>query len=99
MGSETVGDYEIEYEGVQLPEKEGWGAYVTVYGPSTNPMHRNSIVPTQQVAVETVFATQAAAEAEARKVALSLLEHGSRDRPLSGAPTSPINPHGAGKPQ
>lgn len=75
MGTETIDSYEIEFEGVHLPEKEGWGAYVTVYGPSHNPMHRNSIFPTQHVLVETVFPTREAAEAEAHRVALTLLEH------------------------
>ncbi|MBS0307468.1 MAG: hypothetical protein JSS58_00725 [Proteobacteria bacterium] len=75
MGVETIGEYEIEFEGVHLPEKEGWGAYVTVYGPSHNPMHRNSIFPTQHVSVETIFSTQEAAEVEARRVALTLIEH------------------------
>ena len=74
MGTETVGEYEIEYEGVHLPEKEGWGAYVTVYGPSHNPMHRNSVFPTHHVSVETVFPTREAAEAEAHRVGLRLLE-------------------------
>jgi hypothetical protein len=77
MASETIGEFEIEYEGVHLPEKEGWGAYVTVYGPSPNPMHRNSIFPTQHVSVETVFPTREAAEAEAHRVALTLLQHPS----------------------
>lgn len=75
MTIETFGEYEIEYVGLHLPEKEGWGAYITVYGPSSNPMHRNSIIPTQHVSVETVFPTEQAAEAEARKVAMSMLHH------------------------
>lgn len=74
MGIETIGEYEIEYDGVLLPEKEGWGAYVTIYGPSPNPMHRSSIFPTQHVAVETVFPDQQSAAAEARKVALAMLQ-------------------------
>ncbi len=79
MPTATIDEYEIEYSGVHLPEKEGWGAYVTVYGPSPNPMHRNSIFPTQHVSVETVFPNEQAAEAEAHKVGLSLLnEHRPR---------------------
>jgi hypothetical protein len=74
MPTEQLGDYEIDYSGVKLPDADGWGAYVTVYGPSANPMHRNDIVPTQRVAVEQVFPTEAEAEAEARKAALSMLE-------------------------
>lgn len=74
MGIETIGEYEIEYNGVHLVEHEGWAAYVTIYGPSANPMHRNSIFPTQRVSVEAVFATQAQAEAEARRVALDMIK-------------------------
>ncbi|HJV51495.1 MAG TPA: hypothetical protein VJ652_08555 [Noviherbaspirillum sp.] len=74
MGIETIGEYEIEYSGVHLVEHEGWAAYVTIYGPSANPMHRNSIFPTQRVSVEAVFATQAQAEAEARRVALDMIK-------------------------
>lgn len=73
MHSETIGEYEIEYAGMRLPDAEGWGAYVTVYGPSPNPMHRNTVFPTQRVAVEEIFPDEAAAEAEARRVALAML--------------------------
>jgi hypothetical protein len=74
MGSETIGEYEIEYSGVPLADGGGWGAYVTIYGPSQNPMHRNSLFPTQHVSVETVFPDEQAAAAEARKVALSMIK-------------------------
>ena len=74
MPSETIREYEIEYSGELLPEGEGWGAYVAVYGPSPNPMHRNSVFPHQRVAVETVFPHAHAAEKEARRIALSLLK-------------------------
>lgn len=73
MPTETIGDYEIEYAGLPLPEGAGWGAYVAVFGPSPNPMHRNSIFPHHRVAVETVFTNEHAAEEEARKIALSLI--------------------------
>lgn len=79
MPSQLIDEYEIEYEGVALPEPQGWGAYVTVYGPSHNPMHRNSIFPRHHVSVEAVFATEALAEAEAQRVALTLLQ-GHRPR-------------------
>lgn len=73
MAIETIDEYEIEYTGMPLVESKGWGAYVTIYGPSSNPMHRNSIYPTHRVAPETAFPDEQAAEAEARKAALSLL--------------------------
>ena len=74
MQSETVGEYEIEFSGVQLPNGNEWGAWVTVYGPSCNPMHRNPIFPGQRVAPESRFATQDAAEQEAKKIAHALVE-------------------------
>ncbi|MDB5933772.1 MAG: hypothetical protein JWQ01_1116 [Massilia sp.] len=74
MATEQLGEYEIDYSGVRMTDVDGWAAYVTVYGPSPNPMHRNSIVPAQRVAVEQVFATEAEAEAEARKAAVSMVE-------------------------
>ena len=73
MPTEQIGEYEIEYRGEKMTDVEGWGAYVTVYGPAVNPMHRNTIVPSQRVAVEQVFATEAQAEAEAHRAALSML--------------------------
>jgi hypothetical protein len=72
--TEQLGDYEIDYSGVRMTDVEGWAAYVTIYGPSPNPMHRNSIFPSQRVAVEHVFGSEAEAEAEARKAALALIE-------------------------
>lgn len=74
MRTETIGEYEIEYSGARLTEGEGWAAYVTIYGPSSNPMHRNTIFPAQRVSVETVFPSETAAEAEARRVALSMIK-------------------------
>lgn len=74
MRSEFIGDYEIEYAGVRLPESEHWGAFVAIYGPSHNPMHRNSVFPEQRVAVDLAFGSEAEAEAEARKVAMEMVE-------------------------
>ena len=74
MPTEQLGDYEIEYSAVRMTDVDGWAAWVTIFGPSTNPMHMNSIVPAQRVSVEHVFDTEAEAEAEAHKVALAMLE-------------------------
>lgn len=73
MPTEQIGDYEIEYAGERLADREGWAACVTIYGPSTNPMHRNALVPHQRVAVKHVFATEEEAQAEARTAALTML--------------------------
>lgn len=74
MPSQTINEYQIEYEGVHLHEHEGWGAYVTVYGPSRNPMHRNSLYPTHHVSADKIFSTQQEAEAEAYRVAQELVK-------------------------
>jgi hypothetical protein len=74
MQTETVGRYEIEYSGVHLPNSEEWGAWVTVYGPSCNPMHRNPVIPGHRVAPDARFVSENDAEKEARKIAHELLE-------------------------
>lgn len=73
MAEETIGEYVIEYSGVQLVSGDGWGAYVTIYGPSPNPMHRIALVSEQRVAVDIAFPTESAAAEEARRAALSML--------------------------
>lgn len=73
MPTTVIDEFEIEYEGVHLPAQSGWGAYLTIHGPSKNPMHLATIFQRQHVSVETVFLTQQAAEAEAHKVALALV--------------------------
>lgn len=78
MHSEQIGEYEIEYVGVRLPLCDGWGAQLTIYGPSSNPMHRNPIFPTQRVALGSVFHSEELAAAEAHKVALAMLEPHAR---------------------
>lgn len=74
MPSEKIGEYEIEYAGVQIAESENWAAYAAVFGPSRNPMHRNSVFSYQRVAVEQVFETEEAAAAEALKVAAEMIK-------------------------
>ena len=73
MPSEKIGEYEIDYSGVALPDSHHWAAYLTIYGPSSNPMHREPVFPLQRVAVETVFPSEEAAQAGARDVAVSML--------------------------
>jgi hypothetical protein len=75
MQTKKIGDYEVEYGGEQLADSEDWAAYVAVYGPSPNPMHRNSIFPHQRVAVESVFASEAEAADAAFEAAKTMFEH------------------------
>jgi hypothetical protein len=69
----TIAGHEIEYEGVQVAGTPQWAAYLTIYGASTNPMHRNSIFPRQHVAADEVFMTKEAAEEGALQAAKVLL--------------------------
>lgn len=64
----------MEYEGVPVAGTQQWAAYLAIYGPSTNPMHRNSLFPRQQVAVDKAFLTKEAAEEGALAVAETLLQ-------------------------
>lgn len=75
MQSKKIGDYEVEYGGEPLADSEGWAAYVAVYGPSPNPMHRNSVFPHQRVAVESVFGSEAEAADAALASAKTMFEH------------------------
>lgn len=78
MRSEQVGEYEMEFSGVQLPASEGWAAHLTIYGPSANPMHRDNVLPEQRVSPEAAFATEQEAEEEARRVGLEMIEKTTR---------------------
>lgn len=73
MPSETLGTYEIEYSAVLLPDSEHWAAYLTIFAPSPNPMHRNNVFPNQRVSIEQVFANQEEAEREAQKVGTEMI--------------------------
>jgi hypothetical protein len=81
MATEQIGDYEIDYTGMHLPESDGWAAWVEIFGPSANPMHRQAVVPSQRVAIETSFPTEQEAERAARQIALDMIEHRHRNKP------------------
>ncbi|MET0961891.1 MAG: hypothetical protein ABWY05_03615 [Noviherbaspirillum sp.] len=83
MATEQIGDYEIEYTGVHLVEAEGWGAWVEIFGPSPNPMHRKPVFPSQRVAVETSFGSEQEAEQEARRIAHEMVEHRRSQKPTA----------------
>lgn len=81
MATEQIGDYEIEYTGVHVPESAGWAAWVEIFGPSPNPMHRQPVFPFQHVAIETSFASEQEAEQAARRIAVEMIEHRHRKPP------------------
>lgn len=72
MPSEQIGRYEIEYSGVQLAESTEWAAHVAIFGPSLNPMHRNSVFPDQRVSVDHTYPSRQDAEEEARRYAYAM---------------------------
>ncbi|MQQ99775.1 hypothetical protein [Glaciimonas soli] len=74
MPSEKIAGYEIEYSGVLLPNTERWAAYLNIYGPSCNPMHRNNIFKFQRVLIEQEFPNEAAAEQAALSAARGMLK-------------------------
>jgi hypothetical protein len=74
MPNTTIVEHEVDYEAEQIAGTEQWAAYLTVYGPSINPMHRNTLFPRQHVAVDEVFMTKEAAEAGALAAAEKLLQ-------------------------
>jgi hypothetical protein len=76
MPSEKIGEYEVECSAVALAGEQGWVAHLAIYGHSTNPMHRNNVFPEQRVSLDAIFPTKEEAEAEAHRVALSMLEPG-----------------------
>jgi hypothetical protein len=81
MATEQIGDFEIEYTGVHVPESDGWAAWVQIVGPSPNPMHRQPVFPSQHVEIETSFATEQVAQQAARRIALDIVEQRHRKAP------------------
>ncbi|MES2105837.1 MAG: hypothetical protein V4634_17590 [Pseudomonadota bacterium] len=73
MRTEQIKGHEIEISGVRVANSSNWTAYLTIYGPSSNPMHRHSVFPNQQVCVEEVFNSEQAAQEAALKVAREML--------------------------
>jgi len=69
-----IDSYEVEFTGEALEGTAQWGAYVVITAPSANPMHMHVIVPKRRVSADLVLMDQGAAEAEAERVAMTILE-------------------------
>ena len=78
MPSTLIGIYDIDYSAVALPNEAGWAAHVTIHGPSSNPMHRNTVFPEQRVLLEQNFATRQEAERAALRIATEMLPPSQR---------------------
>ncbi|MES2126248.1 MAG: hypothetical protein V4463_03165 [Pseudomonadota bacterium] len=74
MPIKEIDGYEVEYTGELLEGTDRWGAFVSIYIPSDNPMHLNNIYPKRRVSMDVVLTDQHAAEAEAERVAPMVLK-------------------------
>lgn len=74
MPSKTIDGYEVEFTGEALEGTTQWGAYVSIFAPSSNPMHMTHICPKRRVSADLVLLDQRAAEAEAERAAALILE-------------------------
>jgi hypothetical protein len=74
MPIKNIDNYEVEFTGELLEGSEQWGAYVSIYAPSNNPMHMNNIYPKRRVSADLILSDQHAAEAEAERAASTILK-------------------------
>ncbi len=78
MPIKYVDFYEVNYTAEPLRGCKLWGAYVAIYAPSRNPMHRVNLVKKCRVSADQQFATEADAVAEAGEAAVKLVERRQR---------------------
>lgn len=74
MPIKDIDSYEVEFTGEALEGTAQWGAYVSITAPSANPMHMTAIYPKRRVSADLVLMDQRAAEAEAERVAMTILD-------------------------
>lgn len=74
MPTKNIDSYEVEFTGELLEGTAQWGAYVSIFVPSDNPMHMTNIYPKRRVSADLTLLDQHAAEAEAERAALIILE-------------------------
>lgn len=74
MPAKTIDGFEVEFTGELLEGTRQWGAYVSIYAPSRNPMHMMNIYPKRRVSADLTLLDQRAAEAEAERAAMKILE-------------------------
>ena len=74
MPIKTIDSYEVEFTGEALEGTGQWGAYVAIFAPSANPMHMNVIHAKKRVAADQTFLDPHAAEAEAERVAMAIVD-------------------------
>jgi len=74
MPTKSVDGYEIEFTGELLEGTKQWGAYVSIFAPSANPMHMIHIYPKRRVSADLTLLDQRSAEAEAERAAMKIVE-------------------------
>ncbi|MTW10822.1 hypothetical protein GM658_09415 [Pseudoduganella eburnea] len=74
MPGKNIDGYEVEFTGELLEGTKQWGAYVSIFAPSSNPMHMTHIFPKRRVSADLTLMDQHSAEAEAERAALKILE-------------------------
>ncbi|WP_342118418.1 hypothetical protein [Pseudoduganella sp. OTU4001] len=74
MPTKIIDGYELEFTGERLEGTGQWGAYVSIFAPSANPMHLTHIVPKRRVSADLQLLDQHSAEAEAERAALLILQ-------------------------
>lgn len=74
MPSRSIDGYEVEFTGELLDGTRQWGAYVSIFAPSSNPMHMTHIFPKRRVSADLILHDQTSAEAEAERAAMKILE-------------------------
>ena len=74
MPSKNIDGYEVEFTGELLDGTKQWGAYVSIFAPSSNPMHMTHIYPKRRVSADLTLMDQRSAEAEAERAAMKILE-------------------------
>lgn len=74
MPIKMIDGYEVEYTGELLEGTAQWGAFVSIYAPSSNPMHMAHIYPKRRVSADLKLMDQHSAEAEAERAATLILK-------------------------
>jgi hypothetical protein len=74
MPAKIIDGYEVEFTGELLEGTGQWGAYVSIYAPSNNPMHMTNIYPKRRVSADLTLSDRQVAEAEAERAAAVILQ-------------------------
>ena len=79
MPTMYIKGYEVEISGEPLIGGDTWGAYVSIYSSSKNPIDSRNIYPKTRVAEFRIFLSKEAAVQDARKAGVALVKRLSSD--------------------